>query len=190
MSADERRDEVLAAAAAAFAEGGYRGTTTEDVAQRAGISQPYIFRLFGSKKQLFIAVVEACWERTLGTFKKAAEGLSGEEALMAMGLAYAELISDPVSLLVQMHAFTASAYEPDVRRAAQRGMRLVWETAEEASGLGADALRAWLATGMLCNVMAALGVAELDEPWARQALPPGKTACVRREGMPFRGSTT
>jgi AcrR family transcriptional regulator len=176
MSADERRQEVLRAAAAAFAEGGYRGTTTEDIARRAGISQPYIFRLFGSKKELFIAVVEACWDRTVSTFQQAAEGLAGEEALFAMGIAYAELISDPVSLLVEMHAFTAAVHEPDVRRAAQRGMRRVWETAAAASGLGADALRGWLATGMLCNVVAALGLEALDEPWARLAVP-GDNTC-------------
>ena len=48
MSAEERREDVLRAAAAAFADGGYQGTTTQDVAERAGISQPYIFRLFSS----------------------------------------------------------------------------------------------------------------------------------------------
>src|ERR1039458_9203640 len=100
MSAEERRDEVLRAAAVAFAHGGYEGTTTQDVAKRAGISQPYIFRLFGSKKELFIAVVQDCYRRTARTFQKAAEGLSGPDALMAMGVAYQKLIQDHVTLLV------------------------------------------------------------------------------------------
>jgi AcrR family transcriptional regulator len=171
MSAEERRHEVLRAAAAAFAEGGYQGTTTEDVARRAGISQPYIFRLFGSKKELFLAVVEACFQRTVETFQRAARGLSGEGALEAMGVAYADLIRDPVSLLVEMHAFTAAVFDVEVRRTAQRGMRAVWETAADASGLGGDIVRAWLATGMLCNVVAALGLESLDEAWAQQAMP-------------------
>ena len=70
MSAEERREEVLRAAAVAFADGGYQGTTTQDVADRAGISQPYIFRLFSSKKELFLAVVEDCFKRTDRTFAK------------------------------------------------------------------------------------------------------------------------
>jgi AcrR family transcriptional regulator len=174
MSAGERREEVLRAAAIAFADGGYQGTTTQDVAERAGISQPYIFRLFSSKKELFLAVVEECFRRTPESFAKAAEGLSGDEALHAMGKAYIELIRDPVILLVQMHCFTAAASDPDIRAVAQRGMRKVWETAATASGASAEALRSWLAMGMLCNVVAALGIEELDEPWATQMVPSDK----------------
>ena len=174
MSAEERREDVLRAAAAAFADGGYQGTTTQDVAARAGISQPYIFRLFSSKKELFLAVVEDCFKRTERTFVKAAEGLSGDEALHAMGMAYTELIRDPVNLLVQMHCFTAAAGDPEIRLVAQRGMRSVWETASRASGASDEALRNWVATGMLCNMVAALGIDELDEPWAKQIVPTGK----------------
>ena len=144
MSADERRSEVLRAATAAFAEGGYQGTSTEDVAGRAGISQPYIFRLFGSKRELFIAVVDDCFRRTAATFQKAARGLSGEDALKAMGLAYLELISDPTQLRVELHAFAAAAQDDVVRRAAQKGMRSVWEVAAKASGVDDEQLRDWL----------------------------------------------
>jgi AcrR family transcriptional regulator len=167
MNAEERRDEVLQAAAVAFAHGGYEGTSTQDVATRAGISQPYIFRLFGTKKELFIAVVEDCNRRTAETFERAAQGLDGLEALYAMGVAYQELIRDPVVLQVQMHSYTAAAADPDVRRVAQRGMRRVWETAAAASGADVDDLRQWLAYGMLCNVVAALELDKLPEPWAR-----------------------
>jgi AcrR family transcriptional regulator len=176
MSAEDRRQEVLRAAAAAFADGGYQGTTTQDVAERAGISQPYIFRLFSSKKELFLAVVEDCFKRTDATFVKAAEGLSGAEALHAMGMAYTELIRDPVNLLVQMHCFTAAAGDPEIRLVAQRGMRKVWETAAGASGASDEELRKWVAMGMLCNMVAALGIEELDEPWAQQMVPNEHTA--------------
>lgn len=170
MSAEERRHEVLRVAASAFAAGGYAAATTEDVARRAGISQPYVFRLFGSKKKLFLAVVQACFARTVETFENAAAGLSGDAALEAMGMAYVELIRDPTVLLVEMHAFTAAAGDSDIRRAAQRGMRKVWETAMAASGSGPEKVRSWLATGMLLNVVAALNLENLDEPWARELL--------------------
>jgi AcrR family transcriptional regulator len=168
MSAEERREEVLRAAAAAFAEGGYQGTTTQDVAERAGISQPYIFRLFSSKKELFVAVVEECFKKTAATFAKAAEGWTGDEALLAMGKAYTDLIRDPVNLLVVMHGLTAAANDPEIRAVAQRGMRTVWEIGAAASGAAGEDLRAWLARGMLCNMIAALGLDELDEPWAKE----------------------
>jgi AcrR family transcriptional regulator len=174
MSAEERREEVLRAATAAFAEGGYQGTSTEDVARRAGISQPYIFRLFASKKDLFIAVVESCFRRTAQTFEKVADGLTGEDALIAMGSAYAELIADPTMLRVQLHAFAAATQDDQVRQAAQKGMHAVWDVGAKASGVDGDRLREWLATGMLCNVVCALGLDRLDEPWAIQATPLAK----------------
>jgi hypothetical protein len=51
-----RRDEVLDAALEVFAELGLHHASTEDIARRAGISQPYVFRLFATKKELFSAV--------------------------------------------------------------------------------------------------------------------------------------
>ncbi|MGI8973754.1 MAG: TetR/AcrR family transcriptional regulator, partial [Gaiella sp.] len=69
QTADERREAVLEAARPAFAAGGLHGTSTEDIAEAAGISQPYLFRLFGTKKKLFVANVERCMEETLQTFR-------------------------------------------------------------------------------------------------------------------------
>src|SRR5215831_21375749 len=87
-SKDVRREEILDAALLEFAEGGLHGASTEDIARRAGISQPYVFRLFGTKKDLFKAVVSRCFRETLELFQRAAEGKRGEAALEAMGDAY------------------------------------------------------------------------------------------------------
>src|SRR5881394_4114235 len=92
LSAAERRDAVLDAALVEFAASGYEGTSTEDIARRAGISQPYLFRLFGTKKELFKASVGRCFRETLEQFQRAAEGTRGEEALHAIGEAYMELL--------------------------------------------------------------------------------------------------
>ncbi len=78
---DERREAVLDAAREVFAHHGLSGASTEEIAAKAGISQPYVFRLFGTKKELFKAVVARCFRETLETFQRAAEGLRGEEAL-------------------------------------------------------------------------------------------------------------
>src|SRR3954454_5827743 len=93
-TAEARRDDILEAAQAEFAERGLHGASTEEIAKRAGISQPYVFRLFGSKKELSKAAVARCLRETLETFQRAAEGKRGEEALKAMGDAYQELLGD------------------------------------------------------------------------------------------------
>ena len=83
MSAEERRESVLDAAVAEFARGGLAGTPTEAIAARAGISQPYLFRLFSTKKELFIAAYRRAFARIEGRFIEASEGLTGDKALDA-----------------------------------------------------------------------------------------------------------
>src|ERR671934_2964413 len=92
-TAEERREAVLDAALEEFALHGLGGASTEAIAAKAGISQPYVFRLFGTKKELFKAVTARCFRETLELFQRAAEGKRGEEALHAIGAAYGELLS-------------------------------------------------------------------------------------------------
>ncbi|MDX6452064.1 MAG: hypothetical protein QOH16_2113, partial [Gaiellaceae bacterium] len=82
-SKEERREEILDAALAEFAQKGLHGASTEEIARLAGISQPYVFRLFGTKKELYIAGVARCFRQTLELMQRAAEGKRGEEALFA-----------------------------------------------------------------------------------------------------------
>src|SRR5437763_8969753 len=106
-TAEERREEIGEAAFAEFAERGLHGTSTDAIARRAGVSQPYLFRLFGTKKELFIAAVNRCYRVTIETFMRAAEGKRGEEAFDAMGRAYMELLADRQKLRMQMHGHAA-----------------------------------------------------------------------------------
>src|SRR5579885_1806624 len=92
-SREARREEILAASFALFAEQALHGASTEEIAGRAGISQPYVFRLFGTKKELYLAVVARCYRQTLEIFQRAAEGKRGREALAAIGHEYAELLA-------------------------------------------------------------------------------------------------
>ena len=114
MSAAERRAMVLEAAIVEFAARGLAGTSTEDVARRAGISQPYLFRLFPTKKALFLALVEQCFRRVEDTFTTAAGDRTGDEALMAMADAYEVLLEDRTLLLMQMQAY-AACDDPEIR---------------------------------------------------------------------------
>src|SRR5262245_9333436 len=104
-SAEERREQVLQVALDVFAEHGFAGASTDDIARKAGISQPYLFRLFRTKKELFIAASERCFGETCRLFEQAADGKTGKEALEAMGAAYWELIqSNPLRLRGQLQS--------------------------------------------------------------------------------------
>ena len=135
QTADERREAVLAAALEAFARGGLHGTSTEEIAEAAGISQPYLFRLFGTKKKLFVATIERCMADTLELFRVAAGDLRGKEALDAMADAYvAMLMSDRTRLLAQMEAY-AACDDPDVREAMRAGYGKLHLFVETVSGV-------------------------------------------------------
>src|ERR1700751_96575 len=105
MPAAERREMVLEAAVAEFAAQGVGGPSPEDVAGRAGISQPYLFRLFPTKKALFLALVERCFLRVQETFTAAAGDLTGDEPLAAMADSYTRLLDDRTLLLLQMQIY-------------------------------------------------------------------------------------
>ena len=171
MSAADRRDAVLRAALVEFAERGYAGTSTEDISRRAGISQPYLFRLFGTKKELYIASVTRCFRETLELFQRAAEGLRGEEALHAIGEAYvAQLETDMVWLRAQMQSYAASAEDPDIRAAVRAGYGDLVAYAKRVSGADGPAIWQFFASGMLLNVLATMHVNDSPEPWMTELL--------------------
>jgi AcrR family transcriptional regulator len=166
MDPDERRDQVIAAALVEFAERGLAGTSTEAIAVRAGISQPYLFKMFGTKRDLFIAASKLCFDNVMHTFTNAAQGLAGEEALGAMGAAYRGLITDRENLMGQLQMY-AACNDPVVRECARDGFRTIFQLVSGISGAPAEELANFFAMGMLCNLSAALSLNELDEPWAQ-----------------------
>src|SRR3984893_2804022 len=164
MPAAERREMVLEAAVPEFAARGLAGTSTEDVARRAGISQPYLFRLFPTKKALFLALVERCFRRVEDAFAAAAGDRTGEEALMAMADAYELLLNDRTLLLLQMQAY-AACDDPEIRATTRAGYKKLWELTERISGLPFQRVVEFFAMGMLMNVAAALDLPAVDERW-------------------------
>lgn len=169
-SAEERREQILEAALAEFAAHGLEGGSTEAIAKAVGISQPYVFRLFGTKKELFIATIERCMGGTLEMFRTASAGLKGEEALHAIGDAYAErLASDPTYLRSQMQAYAASD-DPQIREVVRKGYGELVEYVERVSGQPPDRVSHFFAKGMLLNVMASLDLLGADEGWAQRLI--------------------
>ena len=166
-TADERREQILDAALTEFADHGYEGASTDRIAREVGISQPYLFRLFGTKKGLYVASAARCLDDTYDTFRAASDGLAGEEALAAMGMAYKELITaDPRRLQAQMQGYSACD-DPDIREVMQSGFGRLVELVES-KGVPGEQVVEFFALGMLINVMTQMGIHDLDRPWAKQ----------------------
>ncbi|MEV8016708.1 TetR/AcrR family transcriptional regulator [Streptomyces sp. NPDC086554] len=171
MSAEERRESVIRAAMIEFARGGYKGTSTEVIAKRVGVSQPYLFRLFPGKQAIFLAASVRCCQETTAVFQKAAEGLEGEEVVHAMGQAYQALIADdPDKLLMQMQMYVAvaSAEEAGDREFGQ-AVRAAWmemyDTVRLAMGADIGEATQFLAYGMLVNVLVSMGFQRDHRVW-------------------------
>jgi AcrR family transcriptional regulator len=165
MPAAERREMVLEAAVAEFAVHGLAGTSTENVARRAGISQPYLFRLFPTKKALFVALIDRCFSRVQETFVAAAGDLAGDEALAAMADSYTGLLDDRTLLLLQMQIYAACS-DPEIRDATRAAYKKLWEMVERITGLPFQTVVDFFAVGMLMNVAAAMNLPAVDERWA------------------------
>ncbi|GAA4803202.1 TetR/AcrR family transcriptional regulator [Tomitella cavernea] len=163
MSREDRRRSIIAAATEQFARGGYAGTTTDEVAQAAGVSQPYVVRMFGGKSKLFRAVVTEAFERTVGVFEQKLDELGQTPEITAdtpeywesLGGAYKELVADRAQLLVLMHGFAAGA-EPEIGALARAGMASIYRLLVDRTHCTPDQARDFLAHGMLINVLLAI----------------------------------
>lgn len=170
LSADERRADVIEAAVRAFASSGLHGTSTEEVARLAGVSQPYLFRLFGTKKDLFLAAVERSFARIEASFEDAAAhpmgGLSHEynPVLASIGHRYGSLLADRSLLRMQLHAFAASD-DPEIRDFVRQRFSGLISLVSERSGVPATDLREFFAQGMLMNVAAAMQLDDSELAW-------------------------
>ena len=161
LSAEERRDEIVAAAMTEFAQTGYAGTSTEAIARRSGVSQPYLFQLFGTKKDLFIAAVRHGFARTALAFETAGRAAreqdpSTDNILDAMGFAYCDLLRDRELLLCQLQAYAACG-DPEIREAVGDEWMRMYRMVGELSGADDLELEHWFAKGMLMNTAAAIG---------------------------------
>jgi AcrR family transcriptional regulator len=167
LTAAERREQIVAVALRHFAMGGLHGTSTEDIAAEAGLSQPYLFRLFRTKRDLFLACCDACMGRTQAAFRAAAEVAPEGEKLSAMGKAYYGLLEDEHLLRFQLQMYAACA-DPVIRARARERYRDLVDEVRRLSGKDEDELWRFFATGMLINVVSVLQLGEIadEDPWA------------------------
>jgi AcrR family transcriptional regulator len=165
MSADERREQVLDAATRAFARGGYAGTSTDTVAREAGVSQPYVVRMFGTKRELFLAVFERATDRIKDAFSAVLDDgpfdPDDEDDWSRLGAAYTELLTDRDFLLVMMHGFAAG----DDDAIGHRGRVCMGEIFDliRSTGCTPEQATAFVSQGMLLNVLLAMRAPEHPE---------------------------
>jgi AcrR family transcriptional regulator len=179
VPAAERREELIAAAVHEFASGGLHGTPVDRIARRVGVAQPYVFSLFSGKKELFLAAVDHCFARLAQTFAAAAADHAAgrapvdcEDALMAMGQAYKQLLATDRDYLMLQHQAYAACDDEAVRARVRRGFAELVALVGQLSGVEGERLDDFFRHGMALNVAAAMGVADLsaDCPWVREAL--------------------
>jgi AcrR family transcriptional regulator len=174
-SADERRAEIVALAIEQFALGGYKGTSTDTIAREAGISQPYLFRLFKTKRELFLACNEVSESRILETFRAAADGVPKAGVLAAMGRAYVELLADKTGLLFQMQSYAACS-DPVIQARVREGYVMLVDEVTRLSGAQRGEVFQFFSYGMLLNVVASLDLQAIADhtEWAQAWCEPGE----------------
>lgn len=160
-----------------FSQGGLDGTSTDAIAKRAGISQPYLFRLYPTKRALFLAAIERTFAEVGQVFRDAADGLSGVEAKQAMGAAYTTLLHEDRTFLgMQLQAYAACCGDAQVRSTTRHQLARLWDGIVAEGNMTEQLAQAFVAHGMLCNLTAALGIdetqAENDALARRMTAPP------------------
>lgn len=171
-TAEERREDVIAAGIVEFATLGLHGASTVTIAERAGISQPYVLRLFGTKKALFLACVQRVVEQIMTRWKDALVTMdSGEPPdvkLRGLGAEYEGLVREVHGLRLVLQAFS-SAEDADIRRAVHRSLDSMSTWLIASTGATPVAIQQFLAYGMMLTVAASIQAADVadDHLWAR-----------------------
>jgi AcrR family transcriptional regulator len=176
VPAAERRDALIGAAVRQFARGGLTGTPVERIAREVGVAQPYVFSLFPTKRDLFLAAVERCFRHTTEMFEQAAAEHDAGRApadvdskLQAMARAYVEMLAseeDRDWLMMQLQAF-AACHDDQVRARVRELFADLILRIEQLTGAEPERIDEFLRYGMSCNVAAAMGVDALsiDSEW-------------------------
>jgi AcrR family transcriptional regulator len=161
MSSEERREQIITAAIAVFGARGYEGTTTDDVARTAGVSQPYVVRLFRSKENLFLEAMQFAFDELMSVFRETlADQADDRPVSKRIGEAYVDLLNTRGLHQTLSHAWLLGGH-PMIGPAARRCFAQVWQFFRDEAGFDADEARMFLAEGMLINVM--IGMRLVDD---------------------------
>lgn len=166
-TAADRREALIEAAIPAFGRGGLHGTPVSAITKAVGVTQPYAFSLFGTKRDLFLAAAERCFDDVEALFRRAAATLPADEdhppedRVHVLGEAYNELLLDGDALRFQLQVYAAAGADEEVAACGARRYRAIGELVAELTGADEDTIRVFLGQGMLCNLSRVLDLPEL-----------------------------
>lgn len=169
QTAGERRTAVLDAATTEFAAKGFHGASTDDIARRAGISQPYLFRLFGTKKELYLATSQRAIDHLYAVFAAASAGKTGMDALHAMGEAYNSVMSDRDRLMLMLKCW-ASCDDPEICELVRAAWRNLVDLAERTSGEPPEVVSTFFSKGALLTILMGMDAFTRPEPWSNRLI--------------------
>jgi AcrR family transcriptional regulator len=178
VPASERRDALIEAAVHEFAHGGLHGTPVDRIARRVGVAQPYVFSLFGSKRELFLAAVERGFDLTAEVFSKAAADFDPATAppdtdiVKAMGQSYVEMVHTHRDYLMLQHQSYAACDDPVIRDHVRLLFARLAAHVRDLSGADDERIDEFFRHGLWLNVAAAMGVEDLSTgcEWMRAEL--------------------
>jgi AcrR family transcriptional regulator len=152
LSATERMEQIVCAAVTSFSATGYAGTSTDDIARVAGVSQPYVIRLFGSKQRLFLAGVDYAAREIERVFTE-----SGATDLHGLGDAYDTLLVRYELLGMLLHGFAASN-DPVIGEAVRTCLGRIYELVRKLTGAEVREVADFIANGMFLTMLATMRV--------------------------------
>jgi AcrR family transcriptional regulator len=166
LPAEERRAALLDTASHLFSEGSYRGTTTAEIARAAGVTEPVLYRHFDSKRDLYLACLDAAWAGVRGLWEQAIEAEPDPGLwVAAMGRAFIESEEErPLISHLWVQAIAEGSEDPEIGAYMTKHMREVHayvvevaRRAQKAGGIEADRdpdAEAWIfiALGLLTMV--------------------------------------
>jgi len=176
IPAAQRREQILDAAAAVFGERGYAGATTDQVAQAAGISQPYVVRMFGSKEKLFCELLLRARQRleerlSAALARPEVKALDKQGRKQFLGRAYVDLVGEADIVLPLAQGFLLG-HDPVIGKYAREGFLVIYRLLRDEGGFTPEEVRDFLAGGMLINTLLTLQMTELygSDETARELL--------------------
>jgi AcrR family transcriptional regulator len=140
-----------------FADHGLTTSAMQQVADEIGVSQPYVFRLFGSKQAFFLACIDELERRVRGVFRHAAAACPSDP-LPAMGDGFRELVADGVVSGLWLQACATARGDERVAARCRSVVSGVLEEAERLTEAAPNDLARFLANGALVVLLQALGV--------------------------------
>lgn len=156
LTSEQRREQIVRAGLAVFGARGYVGTTTDEVAKAAGVSQPYVVRLFGSKENLFLAAMDDALDQLSAAFRAAIADHASEQPIEGrIGDAYISLLGVRGLHQTLAHCYLLGGH-PVIGPAARRGFARIWRLFRDEAGFDADKARGFMAEGMLISTMIGL----------------------------------